>query len=87
MSDILNDTSTYKKENINLTATVQKSVTVILLKWCRSGEIDSGTKNKLTCYNGHLTRIYGLPKVYKPNIPLESIGSSFHAPTNSLSNL
>lgn len=85
MNSLLGDTSTYKQEKRDLTSKTQDAVNKLILKWHKSGTIDTTSKNKLTCYNGQAPYIYGLPKLHKAGIPLRPIVSNVGSPTYNLS--
>lgn len=85
MFGLLNDTSTYTKiPNIPLSS-IQKQLNAMVTSWEKEGRISASTGKKLRCYNGHHARIYGLPKIHKPNLPLRPIVSSLGTPLYHLS--
>lgn len=65
---------TYKKEQKYFTTKIQGMVNNLVLKWRKSGVIDTTTKNRQTCYTGHAPYIYDLPKIHKKGIPLRPSG-------------
>lgn len=85
MNNLLNDRSTYKKENHNPTNRVQSKVNNLVTSWFKRNLIPKELKNKLNCHNGHAPYIYGLPKLHKTGIPLRPIVSNIQSPTYNLS--
>ena len=85
MSDLLNDSNTYKKVAHDLTKQIQNKINGLINNMFRKKYIDKKTKNLLNCHNGQSPYIYGLPKLHKNNIPLRPIVSTVGSPTYKLS--
>ena len=85
MSDLLNDSNTYKKVAHDLTKQIQNKINGLINNMFRKKYIDKKTKNLLNCHNGQSPYIYGLPKLHKNNIPLRPIVSTVGSPTDKLS--
>ena len=81
LSTMLNDTSTYKKLNRDPSAALEKKMNSLLLQLNRSEQIPDRLYQRVT------PRIYGLPKVHKPDVPLRPIVSFYTSPTYQLSTL
>lgn len=85
MLSLVEDTKTYKKINKNLTNSIQTKNNWIVSVWKGRGYITEEEKTRLTTYTGSTPRMYGLPKIHKPNNPLRPIVSNINAPTYHLS--
>lgn len=85
MLELLNDSSTYKKESHDLTKKIQTKLNSFVNTWLKKNYIDKKLKNKLICHNGQPPYIYGLPKLHKNNIPLRPIVSTIGSATYNLS--
>lgn len=85
MTDLLNDSSTYKKETKDPSKKIQTTVNNLINKWQKNNFIDKKLKFKLICHNGQTPYIYGLPKLHKTNIPLRPIVSTVCSATYKLS--
>ena len=68
-------TGTYGKLRGNPTATQENRLSCILKGLEKNGEITSGLYNRLRPTGSQPLRIGGLPKIYKPNVPLRPIVS------------
>ena len=79
--------NTYRELNFNPTQVIRKDVFSTLDYLHKTHQIDDETKHHLTTAKPAQTPLfYGLPKVHKPNIPLQPIVSACDSPTNQLSN-
>lgn len=85
MQTLLNDTNTYKKLTSNPTTKYQKLNNNLIKSWENSNLISPETAKNLKINNAHPPRIYGLPKLHKPDIPLRPIVSSIQSPLYKLS--
>ena len=85
MSALLSDTSTYKVLSQDPTPSLQRKMNSQLLQLQRNGSLSIQQYNKLRCSSGLIPRIYGLPKIHKPDIPLRPIVSFCTSPTFKLS--
>lgn len=81
MKDLLNDKETYKKLNKDPRNKIQTNVNNLISFWEKKLYISENTSKKLKIHNALPPRIYGLPKLHKPNIPLRPIVSSIQSPT------
>ena len=84
---LLNDSNTYqilpaKPNPINA---IQQSVNKLLLRFFRENKINPPTYYFLKCDKGVTPKVYGLPKIHKPNLPLRPIVSFIGSPTYNLS--
>ncbi|XP_018307957.1 uncharacterized protein [Mycetomoellerius zeteki] len=80
MKNFLSDKA-YKKLDKDPTNTIaQKTKTLV-----EESNVPSKTKSTLKPANPLPPRLYGLPKVHKPNIPFRPIVSAIYSPTHSLS--
>jgi hypothetical protein len=64
------------------TAKIERKVQKLLSK--HKTVLPTGLKHKLTPYHSEPPRLYGLPKIHKPDIPLRPIVSSIGAPCYAL---
>ncbi|XP_045534547.1 uncharacterized protein LOC123721120 [Papilio machaon] len=75
VDELVSDTSTYKKVNYNPTARVTSKLNKIL------SSLSDGERKRLRPLNPTPPKIYGLPKIHKPNWPLRPIVSQIDSPT------
>ena len=85
LSTMLNDTSTYKKRNRNPLAALERKMYSLLLQLNRSEQIPDRLYQRLRSSSEVTPRIYGLPNVHKPDVPLRPIVSFYTSPTYQLS--
>ncbi|XP_055700542.1 uncharacterized protein LOC129800288 [Phlebotomus papatasi] len=85
MLNIVSDESTYKKIPMSKTITTENKNNALVKKLYDRGHIDPITRRQLTTHNSRTPRIYGLPKIHKPDTPLRPIASCIKSPTYSLS--
>ena len=78
-------TGTYRKLRGDPTATQENRLTRKLKGLEKNGEITNALYNKLRPTGSQPPRIYGLPKIHKPDIPLRAIVSCIGSPTYQLS--
>ena len=78
-------TGTYGKLRGDPTATQENRLSRKLKGLERNGEIRNALYNKLRPTGSQPPRIYGLPKIHKPDIPLRPIVSCIGSPTYQLS--
>ena len=71
---LLSDTDTYKKLPLDPTAAQERKMNSLLLALNRSESIPDLLYHRLRSTAGQIPRLYGLPKVHKPGIPLRPIG-------------
>lgn len=84
MLALLDDTNTYRLLNKNPTTTIQRANNKLVADWYKMGYITLKEKTVITTYTGATPRMYGLPKIHKPNIPLRPIVSNTNSPTYQL---
>ena len=82
---ILEDNTTYKKAQRDPTGSIQRKSNELVKIIHEKGYIDTAVKRWLTTYNSIAPKIYGLPKIHKPGIPLRPIVAYTGAPTYALS--
>ena len=83
----LSDATTNKKLAADPTQAIRNDVLSTLDYLHNTCWIDDKTRHHLTPPNPACTPLfYGLPKVHKPNIPLQPIVLACHSPTDQLSN-
>ena len=75
------DTSTYGKLRDDPTVTQENSWSCKLKGLERNQEITSALYNKFSSTGSQLPRIYGVPKIHKPDVPLRNIISCTASPT------
>ena len=81
----LTDPSTYKELNSDQTQAIRNDFFSTLDYLHSTHRIDDETRHPLTPPKpARIPLFYGLPKVYKPNIPLQSIISACDRPSNQL---
>ncbi|XP_036348032.1 uncharacterized protein LOC118757427 [Rhagoletis pomonella] len=85
MNELLKDKNTYRKLRNDPTNTLQKKNNNIVNQLYKNKIISWREKQLLTCSAATAPRLYGLPKIHKPNIPLRPIASSLHVPCYGLS--
>ena len=85
LSIMLNDTSTYKKLNRDSSAALERKMNSLLLQLNRSEQIPDRLYQRLRSSSRVTSRIYGLPKVHKSDVPLRPIISFYTSPTYQLS--
>ena len=85
MSNLLQDSSTYKQIKNDPTNAYQKNNNELITKWENKMYISPDTAKKLKIQNSQPPKIYGLPKLHKENIPLRPIVSCIQSPFENLS--
>jgi len=80
MKNLLSD-KIYKKIDKDSTNTIAQNTKILMEK----SNIPSKTKSTLKPTNLLPSRLYGLSKIHKPNMPLRLIVSAIHSPTYNLS--
>lgn len=85
MEKLLQDKSTYKTMRTDPTQKLLRTNNNLILDLFKQGYITKFEKNKLTSNAATAPRLYGLPKIHKPNIPLRPISSSIEVPCYKLS--
>jgi len=83
MKEILSDT--YIIINNNTIKKLTSALRSILSSWKSKKYIDTYTYRKLLTTDGILPRVYGLPKIHKPNVPFRIIVSAINSPFYELS--
>lgn len=85
ITNMLNDTTTYKKIKNNPTKTFQTENNNLIKKWEHLKYISKETSYELKINNALAPKFYGLPKLHKPGIPLRPIVSYIQSPFYNLS--
>ena len=80
-----NDKQTYEVLNRDPTPALQRKLNNKLLTRTKTDEIDFRLYNRLRCSVPQPPKLYGLPKLHKPNIPMRPIVSFCGSPTYQLS--
>ena len=82
---LLNDKSTYAVLNSDPTSKTQRKLDKMLLDLKKADKISDSTYKMLYSSDGVCSRIYGLPKIHKPGIPLRPIVSFVNSATYAIS--
>lgn len=85
MGDLLNDTQTYKKIRSDPTNIYQTKNNTFIKKILSKKQISDPDAKNLMIHNAVAPKIYGLPKLHKPGVPLRPIVSSIQSPFYKLS--
>ncbi|XP_055854557.1 uncharacterized protein LOC129918193 [Episyrphus balteatus] len=85
MNTLLEDKNTYKTIRVDPTQKLQATNNTLVNELFKNEYIDRFQKNKLHCSASIAPRLYGLPKIHKPGLPLRPISSSMNVPCYSLS--
>lgn len=83
--DLLTDTTTYNILKTDPTTKIQKEHNVLIKKLKNNNFISEDIAKKLTKYNSTTPKLYTLPKVHKPDVPVRPIVSSINSITYNLS--
>lgn len=81
MLDLLGETSTFKKINKDPTHTVQTKANKFVTEMETKRNLTKLEAKELRIYNTVCPKIYGNPKIHKPNVPLRPIVSGVQSPT------
>ncbi|XP_033226217.1 uncharacterized protein LOC117178827 [Belonocnema kinseyi] len=73
MINLLSDTNTYEKLESDPTLKIQNELYELISNWHKQKFISKRQVNNLACKNGTAPRIYGLPKIHKPDCPLRPV--------------
>ena len=86
MNTILADQTKFLKmvKEKDKTHIIEKSISKTLISMKQSGYIDSNTFARIQPKGSVIPRLYGLPKVHKPNVPLRPILDMSNSPYHSL---
>ena len=85
MREILTDSNTYSLTIRDPTTKTNNKHNKLINKLYIEKIIDKILRNKLICHNPITPRIYGLPKIHKPNAPLRPIVSTIGSTSYQLS--
>ena len=85
MDALVNDKQTYQVLKRDPTPALQCKLNSKLLDLKKTDAIDIQRYNRLRCRVPQLPKLYGLPKLHKPNIPMRPIVSFCGSPTYQLS--
>ena len=86
MDALVNDKQTYQILKRDPTRALQRKLNSKLLDLKKTDAIDIQRYNRLKCRVPQPPKLYGLPKLHKPNIPMRPIVSFCGSPTYQLSN-
>lgn len=84
-TNLLADTSYYKKLNRDPTNSLQQKANKIVTSLKREGMIDERQSKSMMIYNSKSAKFYGLPKIHKPQIALRPIISAVSGPNSGIS--
>lgn len=85
MTHILNDSNTYSIVNKNSIRKIETELNSILTRWTNKGFIEPHNKRFLYDSDALLPRAYGVPKIYKAEVPLRIIVSTVNSPLHRIS--
>lgn len=85
MHQLVEDKNTYRTTRTDPTNVLQKKNNKIVDDLYKNNYINFKVKQQLTCSAGAAPRMYGLPKIHKPEVPLRPIASSIMVPCYKLS--
>ena len=85
MNGLVNDKQTYEELKRDPTPALQRKLNSKLLKLKKTDAIDIRRYYRLRCPVPQPPKLYGLPKLHKPNIPMRPIVSFCGSPTYQLS--
>ena len=85
MDALVNDKQTYQVLKRDPTPALQRKLNSKLLDLKKTDAIDIQRYNRLRCRVPQPPKLYGLPKLHKPNIPMRPIVSFCGSPTYQLS--
>ena len=78
---MLSDTTVYKRLKRDPTSSLERWMNATLLELRRKDQLPERLYHRLRSSCGQTPRIYGLPKIHKPDIPLRPIVSFVTSPT------
>ncbi|XP_067614308.1 uncharacterized protein [Eurosta solidaginis] len=85
MNQLLGDKNTYKVVRVDPTTKLQKKNNSIVNELYKGKHINYREKQQLASSAATAPRLYGLPKIHKPECPLRPISSSINVPCYELS--
>ncbi|GAB0086745.1 hypothetical protein DMENIID0001_009140 [Sergentomyia squamirostris] len=85
MTEIVSDQTKYKPTRTSNTITAENKSNALVMRLYKEKHINLITRRQLTTHNSRTPRMYGQPKIHKPNTPLREIVSCIKAPTYKLS--
>ncbi|XP_075163076.1 uncharacterized protein LOC142235701 [Haematobia irritans] len=85
MRELLDDKQTYKSCRTDPTQKLLRKNNKLIMEFYKQSYISKYEKFQLTSNSATAPRLYGLPKIHKPNMPLRPIASSFEVPCYNLS--
>ena len=85
MLAMLGDEDTYQLMAKDPTASLESKMNKVLLNLRRAGHLSDQVYHRLRSSAAGVPRLYGLPKVHKPDVPLRPIVSFVSSPTYALS--
>ena len=85
MDTLVNDKQTYEELKRHPTPTLQRRLNSKLLSLKKAGAFDISRYYRLRSFVPQPPKLYGLPKLHKPNVPMRPIVSFCGSPTYQLS--
>ena len=85
MLSLLNDKSTYRILNRDSTKCIERHLNSFIYKLFKSQRIKQMQYYQLRSTDATASRLYGLPKIYKKDIPMRPIVSFINSPLYNLS--
>ncbi|XP_062713958.1 uncharacterized protein LOC134290776 [Aedes albopictus] len=85
MQTLVSDVNTYERIDTDWTNKIQAQNNKLVNKLFNHKMIDQQTRSRLVSYHATCPKIYGLPKIHKPDSPLRVILSCINCPTYDLS--
>ena len=85
MDELVNDKQTYEVLKRDPTPALQRKLNSKLLQLKKADAINIRRYNRLRCPVPQPAKLYGLPKLHKPNVPMRPIVSFSGSPTYELS--
>ena len=85
MDSLVNDKQTYEVLKRDPTPALQRKLNNKLLTLKKTDKIDFRRYSRLRCSVPQPSKLYGLPKLHKPNMPMRPIVSFCGSPTYQLS--
>ncbi|XP_039433524.1 uncharacterized protein LOC120415946 [Culex pipiens pallens] len=81
MRELVNDTTTYRQLEGDPTHTILSDLNTLVKQWWTDKQISGPKKRELLLFHCNPPRIYGLPKIHKPNRPLRPVVSTIGTAT------
>ena len=86
MGNILSDNTKFVKttKDKDRTACIEKTISKLLCSMKRRNVIDTTTFQNIRPTGTHIPRLYGLPKIHKPGVPLRPVLDMVNSPYHAL---